>query len=633
MKFLKIIALFLFVINSFSQDQKNDTIILNSFLNQTNYSNKKIQLFKRILVSNSSTKTTEEWIHFFNKEETKTINNFNELFYIVQCKSMLYIHVEAYEKSNDILYSFYYKYKNVANKDKLCSILNTLSNNYIKLNKKSELLLINKELLEICPKISKLYGLYSKIRLVDLAIKNYKKTNPYKGNDTDFNTGKNQNNIGVFYKRDKKYDSAFYYFDKSLNILEKLKQKGTVENKEKLNYWIGLVKGNLGECYLEFKNYDKALELFSDEEKEARIWFEIKKWIYEDDYYRNIATCFLNTGKLNLAKKYIDSLFLKKNTLYYTKLKSEYFDITKRYDSAHYYNKLFLNKSDSIEEQNKQELNNIILNLIDFQEELVTKELEIEEHDKLHHRELIIILFILIFLITLIAILVILIYKKSNQKGIIEKQNESINSSLLEKNVLLGELHHRVKNNFQIMISILNLQLQKLKNNEFKTTFQYSINRVTTIARIHDKLLKSKSLSEIGTKDYIESIIDDLKIIYNNLDAIDIRINVDSKIFIFIDQTQALGLIINELITNSNKYAFTRKTNNLIQLNIIEKEGVIYFDYLDNGVGFDLNNINKKNSIGLTLIQRLVNQLGTEANINSKKGMQITFSFKNKLNF
>ena len=239
----------------------------------------------------------------------------------------------------------------------------------------------------------------------------------------------------------------------------------------------------------------------------------------------------------------------------------------------------------------------------------------------------------MIFLITLIAILVILIYKKSNQKGIIERQNESINSSLLEKNILLGELHHRVKNNFQIMISILNLQLQKLKNNEFKTTFQYSINRVTTIARIHDKLLKSKSLSEIGTKDYIDSVIDDLKIIYNSLDAIDIRINVDSKIFIFIDQTQALGLIINELITNSNKYAFTRKTNNLIQLNIVEKEGVIYFDYLDNGVGFDLNNINKKNSIGLTLIQRLVNQLGTEADINSKKGMRITFSFKNKLNF
>lgn len=633
MKFLKIVALFLFVINSFSQNQKNDTIILNSFLNETSYSNKKTQLFKRIVVSNSSTKTTEEWIHFFNKEETKNKNNFLELFYIVQCKSMLYIHGKAFEKSNNILYSFYSKYKYVANKDKLCNILNTLSNNYIKLNKKSELLLINKEQLEICPKISKFYKLYSKIGLVDLAIKNYKKTNPYKGNDTDFNIGKNQNNIGVFHKRDKKYDSAFYYFDKSLNILEKLKQKGTVENKEKLNFWIGLVKGNLGECYLESKNYDKALELFSDEEKEARIWFKIKKWLYEDDYYRNIATCYLNTGKLDLAKKYIDSLFLKKNTLYYTKLKSDYFDTTKKYDSAHYYNKLFLNKSDSIEKQNKQELNNIVLKLIDSQEELVTQELEIEEHDKLHHRELIIILFILIFLITLIAILVILIYKKSNQKGIIEKQNESIKSSLLEKNVLLGELHHRVKNNFQIMISILNLQLQKLKNNEFKTTFQYSINRVTTIARIHDKLLKSKSLSEIGTKDYIESIIDDLKIIYNSLDAIDIRINVDSKIFIFIDQTQALGLIINELITNSNKYAFTRKTNNLIQLNIVEKEGVIYFDYFDNGVGFDLNNINKKNSIGLTLIQRLVNQLGTEADINSKKGMQIKFSFKNKLNF
>ena len=134
MKFLKILALFLFVINSFSQNQKNDTSILNSFFNETNYSSKKTQLFKRIIVSNSSTKTTEEWIHFFNKEETKNKNNFLELFYIAQCKSMLYNHVKAFEKSNDILYSFYYKYKYAANKDKLCKILNTLSNNNIKLN-------------------------------------------------------------------------------------------------------------------------------------------------------------------------------------------------------------------------------------------------------------------------------------------------------------------------------------------------------------------------------------------------------------------------------------------------------------------------------------------------------------------
>ncbi|TXD51537.1 sensor histidine kinase [Polaribacter sp. IC066] len=181
------------------------------------------------------------------------------------------------------------------------------------------------------------------------------------------------------------------------------------------------------------------------------------------------------------------------------------------------------------------------------------------------------------------------------------------------------------------MISILNLQLQKISNDQFKATFQYSINRVTTIARVHDKLLKSKNLNKIAVHDYIVNIIDDLKIIYTSLYAIDMQINVDKNICMDMDQTQALGLIINELITNSNKYAFTKEANNIINLTIKNKEDLICFEYSDNGVGFNMDTVNKKDFIGITLIQRLANQLGTQATITSKTGMHISFSFKSKL--
>jgi two-component sensor histidine kinase len=633
MKFLKTITLLLFVTNSFATIKKNDSLKSITFFNYTNYDIKKVRLFNNIVLSNSSGKSTKEWIHFFNIEETKYENNFSELFHITRCKTILYNHTGNFEKSNKILYSFYYKYKNTANKNKLCQILKTLSNNCIKLNKKSELLLINKEQLEICPTSATFYELYSKIGLVDLAIESYKKKTSYKKKGKSFRHAKDFNNIGALYKKGEKYDSAFYYFNKSLKIFQQIKQKGVLKNKEKLNFWIGLVKGNLGECYLEYKNYYTAIKLFSVEEKEARKWFKGKLWPYEDAYFRDIATCFLNTGQLNLAKKYIDSLFFKKNIFFYTKLKLDYFNATKKYDSTYHYHKLYVKIYDSIAKQNKQNLNNSIKKLIDFQEELVAQKFkiaEIKEDHKFHHRELIIISIILALLVILTIALMYYILKKNNQKVIIEQQNEAIKKSLLEKNILLSELHHRVKNNFQIIISILNLQLRKIKDHQLKNTFQYSINRISTIAQIHDKLHQNKNLHKIILYTYIENIINNLEIVYNSLKAITIDINIDPKISIHIDQTQALGLIINELVTNSNKYAFSKPTDNLIHITIKEKKGIIHFSYTDNGQGFDIDKIITENSIGLTLIQRLANQLGTKVDITAKKGMSTTFSFKKK---
>ncbi|TXD51538.1 MULTISPECIES: tetratricopeptide repeat protein [unclassified Polaribacter] len=412
MKFLKFLALLLCVLNSFSQDKEKDSIELTSFFNEKTYNSKKARLFKSILENNSSTTTTEEWILFFKNEETKNKNNFSELFHVIKCQSLLFIHEKAYDKSNEILYRFYYTYKNVANKNDLCNLLNILTKNCIQLNKQSELLIINKEQLEVCPTSASFYELYSKIGLADLAIKNYKKKVSFKKNGTGFKYGKDLNNIGVLYKRDHKYDSAFYYFNKSLIIFREAKQKNLKENKKLLDFWISLVKGNLGKCYLEYKNYDTAIELFIAEEKEAKRWFKDKVWPYEDDYFRDIAKCFLNTGKLDLAKKYIDSLFLKKNIYLYSKLKADYFDATKKYDSANYYNKLFIKIADSIALENKRESNKSILKLIDFQEKLVAQEFEIKEDNKLHQKELIINALILIFLILLIIILCFLIYKK-----------------------------------------------------------------------------------------------------------------------------------------------------------------------------------------------------------------------------
>lgn len=469
--------------------------------------------------------------------------------------------------------------------------------------------------------------------LTDLAIESYKREKDFKENEVSYKTGTHLNDIGVFYKRDEKYDSAFYYFKKSIKVLTHVKENNLEKDIEHLNIWIGLAKGNLGECYLENKEYEKAIPLFLYEEKESKIFFNKSIWDGLEDFWADIASCYIHTDKLSLAKKYIDSLRQKNNRLYYYKLKYEYFQVLKKYDSANYYNVKYNRISDSLFKDKKEKRNLNFLKLLEFQEKAVNQQYKINDINKENkaNEKRIQTNLIFIFILTIASLLLFyFLIKFKKQKKLIEFQNKSINKALSEKSVLLSELHHRVKNNLQMMTSILNLQQNKLKSDELKDTFQYSINRISTISKVHNKLFNNKSLTKISLNNYINNIVNELKTIYPNFKTVDFNINVQEGLYIHIDQTQALGLIVNELLTNTYKHAFLDKNNSKINLSISEKNDIIYFSYSDNGVGFDLNSINKKSSIGIVLIERLANQLEANAIFESKNGMSVSFSFKNK---
>ena len=228
----------------------------------------------------------------------------------------------------------------------------------------------------------------------------------------------------------------------------------------------------------------------------------------------------------------------------------------------------------------------------------------------------------------------IVIRKKAEAK--VQSSLEEKGRLLEEKEVLLKEIHHRVKNNLQVISSLLYLNSKKIKDEKTLNMFKDSQKRVKSIALVHERLYCSKGLGKISFKEYIQQLTNDLfrsYVVNKSVINLDININV---IFIDVDFAVPCGLIINEIISNSLKYAFP----NFDEEN---KTGKIMIDFStngndelilligDNGVGMPLNIEEKKgHSLGLQLVDSLINQLDGSLEINSNNGTCFKIKFKSE---
>ena len=206
---------------------------------------------------------------------------------------------------------------------------------------------------------------------------------------------------------------------------------------------------------------------------------------------------------------------------------------------------------------------------------------------------------------------------------------KQIEDSLKEKEMLLGEIHHRVKNNLQIISSLLNLQSIHIKDPFDKELFSESQNRVKSMAIIHEKLYQSHNFTQINLKDYTNSLIKDISGTYMidpdqilfDLDTVNIELNLETAI--------PCGLILNELITNSIKHAFPSGSKGKISIKFREEKGSYQLEVSDNGVGFpeglDLENAK---SLGLELVKNLVHQLEGSIRLETDHGTHFIMKFR-----
>ncbi len=208
--------------------------------------------------------------------------------------------------------------------------------------------------------------------------------------------------------------------------------------------------------------------------------------------------------------------------------------------------------------------------------------------------------------------------------------NERIKKDLEEKEVLLREIHHRVKNNMQIISSLLRLSSQNIKEQKYLDIFADSNNRILSMALVHEKLYQSENLGQINIKEYINDLASSVIDSYTGRTNVTMELDIED-IPLNIDYAVPCGLILNELITNSLKYAFPDRRSGTIRISFKSKNNnIIKFSVSDNGIGIPKEmDIYKTNSLGVHLVTALAkNQLHGDIILNRENGTEYIIEFK-----
>ena len=211
----------------------------------------------------------------------------------------------------------------------------------------------------------------------------------------------------------------------------------------------------------------------------------------------------------------------------------------------------------------------------------------------------------------------------------VEKQNLIIEESLHQKEVLLKEIHHRVKNNLQLVSGLMQLQGSQSNDKRIKEIMDEGQNRIRSMSLIHQQLYESKDLDKIDFSKYIKELIQDITVmLQSESKLISIKLNTPD-FFLDIDTAVPLGLILNELIINSFKHAFHKEGIGEISIVVQEENEHFEMKVIDNGKGlpedFDIHN---SNSLGIKLVRGLSRQIGGNTTFVNDKGTTAIINFK-----
>ncbi len=210
-----------------------------------------------------------------------------------------------------------------------------------------------------------------------------------------------------------------------------------------------------------------------------------------------------------------------------------------------------------------------------------------------------------------------------------KRYEEQISKSLNEKELLLREIHHRVKNNMQIISSILNLQSFTVKDPNLQSILKQNQSRIKSMAMIHEKLYQSKNLVEIDFSEYLRSLTTDVFYHYSDKTKIEVDLDLDENIKLNIETSIPCGLIYTELLTNTIQHAFPGFKEGKISVQLKRIDDHIMLRVSDNGIGLPKNvNFRETSSLGLQLINSLVKQIEGTIELDQISGTSFTIQFQ-----
>ena len=223
------------------------------------------------------------------------------------------------------------------------------------------------------------------------------------------------------------------------------------------------------------------------------------------------------------------------------------------------------------------------------------------------------------------------VFKITTVTDITEKKRytRQLERTIQEKEQLIREVHHRVKNNLNVVSSLLALQAEKVEDDpKIHWLFVESINRIKTLSIVHEKLYKKDNLAFIAFNDYIENLAQNLFDTYLEADK-DVALNLQLEpIELNLDQAISAGLIINEVISNSLKYAFPNGSKGQVDISLTTQNDSIKLGIKDNGIGLPENfKIEESPSLGMQLVHTLAKQLDASLKLESIQGVSVQLEF------
>ncbi len=413
-------------------------------------------------------------------------------------------------------------------------------------------------------------------------------------------------------------------------------------SNENLLYWKGYITGLLANCDIQQGNFNDVLPKLLFNLSTTGVNIDNKM-----EVYNMLCATYIHLKDFNKAQKALQELsnLMKGKTLKfiqreYLKNKSDYFKAINHYDSAFFYLNAYSNYKDILQ-QNVQKNQSILLlaelEISNRRKELIESKTSLEKIEKLTKKQRT----QLIWLVSSLGISILFgialyfnIRQKNKNKKHILAQNEQlkINSiNIAEQNkhneVLLKELHHRVKNNLQVINSLLNIQKRRNTDLELKEIISAVQTRIQTMALVHQNLYNSGDFENVDVNYYVKNLVSQLQSLYK-IDEQKVRIEFDiqTSLQIHIEKIIPLGLMINEAVSNAFKYAFKEINNGLLQINIEQFGQTLNIEIIDNGPGYKEIDI-KEGSIGLQLIHIMCTQLNASYEVEHQNGVMHKIEF------
>ncbi|MBP6272632.1 MAG: hypothetical protein KA394_08820 [Fluviicola sp.] len=420
----------------------------------------------------------------------------------------------------------------------------------------------------------------------------------------------------------KRYPSALYYVNQSLAAAKKVNSR--VFEEKGLLFKI--------EIYLAMKRYDQAEKLLQ--------LLKIKQLDPVSLFNYHLFSLKLSNSlhRFDGAKKHIiqcDSLLAEGLTLtknfqlnYYDELQSYYQQVGEKEKQAQSSNNYYQLKIAQLEQQTDHRLTRLQLKAIQKEKDITQRALRQQQQktiEILKSKELerfyymvSISLFILIFFYTLWSIF---LYRKRNRQ--LREFNMVLEGLVTEKEVLLQEIHHRVKNNFQIITSILAIQSRQKDSTKESFLAQFST-RIHSMAFVHEKLYENRVIGQLDAANFLKELVNNsCASMQQETTTIDVKV-IGEGVYLSIDQLLPIGLIVNELAMNSLKHAFHKQPVGTITLSVAINEAYIFIDFQDDGAG--KSDPSLKNT-GLIVVDAFVMKLKGTVAVSHEKGLHYQFEF------